>query len=330
MDSVRREAGWRRAEAELARAARRGEPILAGPFLGEVGYELLYWIPLLRRLLREHEIPSERVTVLARGGAGAWYRDLAANEVEVIELVGVDRFHDELLARRRRASDAKQLTVDPFDLELADAARHRAGGGHLLHPRLMYSRLRFVWEGLVAPERMPELVDQRPLEVTGWGLAEGMPLPDRFVAVKAYFSHVLPESEHTRAFLERLVASLAEDVDVVVLANPTVLDEHVEWSAAGGRVHTAAAWLEPRTNLAVQTEIVAAAEGLVCTYGGFSYLGPLVGTPTTALYAVEAENLVHLAVARATLPPVPFERVEVRGLESVGDVVASMTGSQSR
>ena len=43
--SERRASAVRR---ELAALASKPEPILVGPWLGEVGFELLYWIPFLR------------------------------------------------------------------------------------------------------------------------------------------------------------------------------------------------------------------------------------------------------------------------------------------
>ena len=55
--AARRELVWRRHEASVARAAREGRRLLVGPFLGEVGFELLYWIPVVRRLLAEHGVP---------------------------------------------------------------------------------------------------------------------------------------------------------------------------------------------------------------------------------------------------------------------------------
>ena len=43
-------------------------PIVVGPWLGEVGFELLYWIPFLRWALAEAGIAADRVTVVSRGG----------------------------------------------------------------------------------------------------------------------------------------------------------------------------------------------------------------------------------------------------------------------
>src|SRR4029453_10576478 len=103
----------RRHEAGVPRAIRAGKRVLAGPFLGEVGFELLYWIPVLRRLL--DRVDRERVTVLARGGAGAWDGDLAAAGVDVPAPVPPESYLDELVARRRREGDTKQYFPDRLD-----------------------------------------------------------------------------------------------------------------------------------------------------------------------------------------------------------------------
>src|SRR5437867_3596042 len=77
-------------ERALSHAASSGGPILLGPFLGEIGYELEYWIPFMRRELHRRGIERERVTVLTRGGAALWYRDFAAHELDILELVPPD------------------------------------------------------------------------------------------------------------------------------------------------------------------------------------------------------------------------------------------------
>src|SRR5438046_809661 len=59
------------------------EHILAGPWLGEIGYELLYWIPYLRWLREGVAGFSERLTVCSRGGVDSWYADLTPRYIEV-------------------------------------------------------------------------------------------------------------------------------------------------------------------------------------------------------------------------------------------------------
>ena len=52
--------------------------------------------------------------------------------------------------------------------------------------------------------------------------------------------------------------------------------------------------LTPRHNLAFQTQVVRGARALISTYGGFSFLGPYVGTPTLALYSRPQLSAMHL------------------------------------
>ncbi len=301
---ARRELVSRRHEAAVARAARRGRPILVGPFLGEVGFELLYWIPLLRRLLAEHAVGPDRVTVLARGGAGAWYRDVAAHAVEILDLVDPERYLEELVTSRHRGGNTKQWFPDPFDARLTALALERIGAAAVVHPLLMYSRLRFLWEGLLPPEQAPALADYRPLPPPGESPAG---LPADYVAVKLYFSEPFPDDARSRGLAAVVLEALAEATDVVVLTSGRQLDEHREWAPAGARVHDASRWVTPRDNLAVQTAIVARARALVSTYGGFSYLGPMLGVPTLAIHTRETFSPVHLGVLRAGFPEADYE-----------------------
>jgi hypothetical protein len=48
-------------ERQLASIALRDRPILAGPFLGEVGFELLYWLPFLRWFVERVDISPDRL-----------------------------------------------------------------------------------------------------------------------------------------------------------------------------------------------------------------------------------------------------------------------------
>ena len=61
----------REAEAidrEIAALAAGTRPIVAGPWLAEVGYEVLYWIPFLRWFQDAFGVPRDRLVVVSRGG----------------------------------------------------------------------------------------------------------------------------------------------------------------------------------------------------------------------------------------------------------------------
>ena len=52
-----------------------------GPWLSEVGYEALYWVPFVR-WFAELRHRSERIVALSRGGVAAWYGGIASRYVE--------------------------------------------------------------------------------------------------------------------------------------------------------------------------------------------------------------------------------------------------------
>ena len=301
--AAKRQVVWTRHEREVLSAIEEGRKLLVGPFLGEVGFELLYWIPVLRRLLAG--VDPERVTVLTRGGAGTWYRDFAATSVDALELVPAEGYLEEVVARRKREGNTKQFFPDRLDRQLTRLALEQVGDAAVVHPLLMYSRMRFVLEGLQPPAAATGIGEYGRLPVE----ERELPVPADYVAVKLYFSDSFPDDAASRELAARVLGELAERTDVVVLTSGRQLDEHQEWVPAGPRIHDSTSWVTPEDNLAVQTQLVARARELVATYGGFSYLGPMLGVPTRALYTQEAFQRVHLDVLHAAYPDARYELV---------------------
>ena len=104
------------------------------------------------------------------------------------------------------------------------------------------------------------------------------------------------------------MSSLSERSNVVVLSNAAQLDDHNTLLApkTGGHYHIfdASGLYTPRNNLTVQTALVAHANELHGTYGGFSYLGPLLGVDTVAYTGSCDFTITHLDLAWMT-----FERI---------------------
>jgi hypothetical protein len=309
----------RRTELALRRAARTGGRVLLGPFLGEIGYELEYWIPFMRRELQRHGIDRDQVTVMTRGGAALWYRDFAARELDVLELLPADRYLTLLEERRARAGDLKQLRVEGLDRDLIALALERLGPVAVVHPSLMFARLRSLWfKGTPLAELLPRL-EYRPLEVG----AEPLPgLPREYVAVKLYFNECLLASAETERFLRMVIERLTDQTDVVLLSTGLFVDDHEEWATRRDRVHRIEHLLRPEDNLAVQTRIIAGSRGLVATYGGFSYLGPFLGIPTLTFYELEQTVPLHLEVLHTAVPHAAYERVLAGDVQAVDEFAA--------
>jgi len=302
--AARREHELRRAEDELESGLRGDGPIVVGPFTGEVGYELLYWRPFVLRLLRTHRVEPGRVTVVGRGGSGAWYRPAAASFRDVFELVAPERVRD--VASRREFGSPKQWEADELDREIV--ARLAPDGATVVHPRFMYWRSRFLWQGLRDPAEAGACGDYDDLPRSPLPAALEALLPDGYVAVKAYFNECIPETAESRDALAETVAAVVSESRVVLLSTPVAVDTHGDLADAAGAVAVGEA-LDPVHNLAQQAEIVARARALVSTYGGFSYLGPFLGVPTVALSGAVEDNPNHERVLREVRPAAPFARV---------------------
>lgn len=281
-------------ELALARAGRSGRAVVVGPWLSEIGFEVLYWIPVLRRLFERHGIAAERVTAISRGGAQDWYAGVADGYVDVHDLMELDEFRAAQKRRVAEAGDQKQLRVTGLDRDLW--RRARVGGALVVHPLVMYSRLRYFWAGEEELDAVATRCAWRRFPVPP---PPALELPDRFVAAKLYFSDCFPDTPANRAVVRDVLLILAKHEDIVLLSTGLELDDHAEPGALDHlRMHGLGP-LEPRDNLAVQTRVLARARALVGTYGGPSYLAPCLGIPSVSLASLPNHNRRHLEAACA-------------------------------
>ena len=58
-----------RVRLQVSRSIKNDVPVIVGPFTGEVGFELLYWIPMIRWM--QHEFPALRGRLSSCRGAGS-------------------------------------------------------------------------------------------------------------------------------------------------------------------------------------------------------------------------------------------------------------------
>jgi len=271
---------WRIAE-RLDRLRRSSRPVLVGPWTGEVGFELLYWIPFVTWAVAAGRLDRERLVVVSRGGTRLWYEHLTPHYIDALELFPAENY------RQRTADVRKPGAWRPFDREVVRAVRARLGQSRLdlLHPLQMGRLFQPVWRQRVALTGLDEYTAytrfQRPAPLP-WQ-AE---LPDDYIAVKFYFSRQFPDTADNRRFAARVVGGLARHGDVVILGSGIKLDDHDDWQLpAQGRIHTLDRHLSPASNLDTQTRAIAGARAFVGSYGGFSYLAPCYGVPSLSFYA---------------------------------------------
>jgi hypothetical protein len=273
---------------------------VVGPWLGEVGFEVLYWIPFLRWLFERHGIDPQRVTVVSRGGAGHWYDGLAGRYVDIFDHITPEDFRSRTLELWAATGGLqKQVAVRSWDEQVLDATlgvdwRRTA----LLHPQLLYRLFRNVWQGALPIRDVLDRAVHRP-----WKTPDAaIDLPDEFTAVRFYFRDSFPDTPANRELVHDVVERLAARRTVVLLNTGVIVDEHLDAEPpAGERILRPLAGVDAAHNLAAQSAVIARARLFVGTYGGLAHLAPFYGVPTVGFASDPREiNPVHLTVARRT------------------------------
>jgi hypothetical protein len=316
-------------ERDIARVVSGSAPIIVGPWLSEVGYEVLYWVPFVRWIQSQYDIASERLVVVTRGGAAWWYSDITANSVELFDLMSPEEY---ALRNAQRSSDdrgtLKQFGVSSMDEQIIADVERRMGvsGARLLHPSLLYRLFHQFWLG----HRPPSFLEKRTRYRRIPPPAVPVPaLPAEFVAVKFYTAASLPPTDAVRRALQSIVMSLAERMPVVMLDTGLAVDDHQDYAFAASRIHSVRQALQPRDNLAVQTAIISRASSFVGTCGALAWLAPMLGVDTTAVFADAQFLHGHLQVARHVYSTLGarFSPLDVSAINQLGLTLATSSRS---
>ena len=305
------------ARLDLWRAARGSGPIVVGPWLSEVGYEVLYWIPFLRWFVNYYRVDPARVIAVSRGGVSGWYEGIAERYVELLDLYAPDEFAAR--NRARQNGDQKQKGVSRLDEEIVAAVRDRLGlaGVSVCHPSTMFRLLRQFWLGNESLDYALSYLRYAPMARPA--SVPLPPLPDGFVAMKFYTARSLGGNDRHNELLRAVVEAVARSHPVVLLGTGLALDEHEDFLFAGvPGVTNVAACMRPENNLGVQTEIIRRARRFVGTCGSVAWLAPMLGTDTLAVYSDDHLLTSHLYAARhgyASMSAGRFAALDLSALE---------------
>ncbi len=259
--------------------------IIAGPWLGEVGWEVLYWIPLLRWCVSRWPELSERLVIVSRGGVAAWYEGVADTYVDVFEAFDENAFAhrltEERRARRARGGrGSKQDEQTDWELEIGAWVSEKLGEPALpmLHPSILYRSKRLVLE-----------LSEADAAFTQWtrpdrGVLQEA-LPERYVAVRFYESDIF-KGKSARSFAESATRALAERIPVVLLNPEMNIDhQHADFSSGSDAI-SLTPHISFENNLAIQSTAIANATAFVGTFGGLSFVSPHYGVPSVSFWSI--------------------------------------------
>jgi len=286
-------------EREIRKAAKSGSPIIIGPWLSEVGFEVLYWIPFLNWAIKEYNITKDRIYIVSRGGAQLWYKNISDNYADIFDYITPEELRKHQEERISMMESQKHLAESEFDKEIIKnvAKTYKLKQYVSLHPLLMYTLFLGFWRrkqpvSLVLKHSQYEQFLPIPKDDFSGKL------PDKYIAVKFYFNSSFPKTEENSAFISRLLERLSRKHHIVILESGINIDDHSDCLIKNsGRIHKITDFVTPRSNLDFQTRVLSKAEMFIGTYGGFSYLAAFYGRPAIAIYSREWWFLpVHLDV----------------------------------
>ena len=133
--------------------ARGRQPILAGPWLSEVGFEVLYWIPFLRWFEDRYRIDRERVIAVSRGRCRRAGTAMSQADTSISSITSIPRRSAARNAERRASGESGgQKQTRSAALRRRDSARRSSGvsgstSAAVCHPALMYRLFNQFWFG---------------------------------------------------------------------------------------------------------------------------------------------------------------------------------------
>ena len=298
-------------------------PILAGPFRGEIGFEVLYWIPFLRRLMKRYRIAPERVIPITRGGASLWYGGPQRLDLFYLRTPQLVRVENRI--QHATYQQLKQIVVTSFDRQVLRDAAHQHGFKKylVLHPAWMYACLRPYFAGAMSLAALEQhcLFETIPTPA----LPDDVTLPTPFVAVRFYLRHTFPGHPLLVQFAQESVKMMAQNTAVVLLNSGIHADEHVDIPIPDqpNVYRMTDCRVTPQNNLALQSAVIGRALGFVGTYGGLAQLALRLGKPSVSYYhewggtSIAHKHLADALALKNTIPCLVLKVGELPVLQSV-------------
>ena len=147
----------------LQRMSTSGRPVIVGPWLSEVGFELLYWIPFLNWVKTYRPFDPERLYVVSRGGAGVWYQNITTNYIDLFEFYTPEQFRAKN-TERQQENKQKHLALTDFDREILKVVYQQVGSKEcdLLHPMYMYQLFYAYWKSRMSVNVVDQFASFEP------------------------------------------------------------------------------------------------------------------------------------------------------------------------
>jgi hypothetical protein len=318
---------------------RKADEIIVGPWMGEVGFEVLYWIPFLHFLVESQGFDPGKFKVISRGGVKNWYSGIG--KIEYFDIFNSISPAEFMLVNERRVSRTgaiKQLELHQDEIDILEKITGRlVRPESVLHPGEMFSRFLPYWQKACSLEKIENHSIYRRFAFTDTDTIKNLGLEKgSYVSAKFYFSDALIDNAINLRAISKLLTALAKTKKVVLLQSGTKVDDHSDVMGELFRhpnIVVPELEMKPAENLEKQSQIVGNSSMFFGTYGGFSYLAPFYGVKSIACFSERtfqpAHNDVMLRALLALQNNSNFSGPEFlcASLNGILEIVDGMSGS---
>lgn len=265
--------------------------VFLGPWLGEVGPELQYWIPYLIKIHDKGFFGNKNLIAISRGGVGLWYRKITAEYVELFDYISSTDFK----AIRSRAFDAyhsqKQIKRIPLEDELIEKIAQKLGLRNyaVVHPSFMWKYVVAWLQERVKLETFNEYFEFNMFSNEDRNVVnqvDSLSLPKKYIVLNFYSNQLFPHTTQNQKFINELVKKLTVSFHLVWLSQSSRIDDHEKFNVNNNKkLIKIGETFQLKENLALQTEVVRRSSLFIGTNGGFTILPGFLQVPCIAIYS---------------------------------------------
>jgi len=258
------------------------EYTIIGPWLSEIGYEILYWVPFLKKHL-EHLIQdkNKKFIVISRGGVKNWYSFL--ENFEYFEIFDLDKKKIfKHLSQRKNSLSQKQWDFSKLDnyylKQVCEKKNLNKDDCLIIHPSVLFRNLKPYLNGNLAPNYVFKYLNHSNNSFV-INLDQGLDYLKPFVAIKLYESSILRLKKNESFFIDKinLVLNKLDRKYKLVYLDFKIEDDHKDLvlNKSGHKTYSindVYSNINESNNIYLQDNLIQNSEFLVSTYGGFCYL----------------------------------------------------------
>lgn len=269
---------------ELDKLLQDNKPVIAGPYISDIGIEILYWIPFLRWLIKNYNLSKNRLITISRCGTDIWYNELNGKHIDICDFLEEKEFF--FMINQRIVNGIKQFTITEIEKDILNkiTEKIKVDDYYLVHPSLMFNVFLPIWKQKLPADfiknytiykHFPFLKEQFQIDR----------VPKDYIAVNFSFCPQFPNNSQNRFFLENLLAELCKEYKIINLNTGIQIDRHIDFDFESDKIINIKNLVNYKNLLKVQTDIISNARLFIGTHSGISFLAPLIGVKTLNIYS---------------------------------------------